>query len=87
MFWQVNKLNPYELIMLIKKRMQDPVFAQKFNALINELNSIPGLQQEVMRIVQINDDKKRQRAIERLPSKVKKTVNEMFQLLNIKVQE
>ncbi|MDY4078077.1 MAG: hypothetical protein ACI33J_02880 [Clostridium sp.] len=68
--------------MLIKKRMQDPVFAQKFNALINELNSIPGLQQEVMRIVQINDDKKRQRAIERLPSKVKKTVNEMFQLLN-----
>lgn len=82
MFWQVNKLNPYELIMLIKKRMQDPVFAQKFNALINELNSIPGLQQEVVRIVQINDDKKRQRAIERLPSKVKKTVNEMFQLLN-----
>lgn len=82
MFWQVNKLNPYELIMLINKRMQDPVFAQKFNALINELNSIPGLQQEVMRIVQINDDKKRQRAIERLPSKVKKTVNEMFQLLN-----
>lgn len=82
MFWQVNKLNPYELIMLIKKRMQDPVFAQKFNALINELNSIPGLQQEVMRIVQINDDKKRQRAIERLPSKVKKTVNEMFHLLN-----
>ncbi len=75
-------MNPYELIMLIKKRMQDPVFAQKFNALINELNSIPGLQQEVMRIVQINDDKKRQRAIERLPSKVKKTVNEMFQLLN-----
>ena len=75
-------MNPYELIMLINKRMQDPVFAQKFNALINELNSIPGLQQEVMRIVQINDDKKRQRAIERLPSKVKKTVNEMFQLLN-----
>lgn len=75
-------MNPYELIMLIKKRMQDPVFAQKFNVLINELNSIPGLQQEVMRIVQINDDKKRQRAIERLPSKVKKTVNEMFQLLN-----
>lgn len=68
--------------MLINKRMQDPVFAQKFNALINELNSIPGLQQEVMRIVQINDDKKRQRAIERLPSKVKKTVNEMFHLLN-----
>ncbi|MCI6189594.1 MAG: hypothetical protein MR691_06565 [Clostridium sp.] len=78
----MNKLNPYELIMLINKRMQDPVFAQKFNALINELNSIPGLQQEVMRIVQINDDKKRQRAIERLPSKVKKTVNEMFHLLN-----
>ena len=75
-------MNPYELIMLIKKRMQDPVFAQRFNALVNELNAIPGLQQEVMRIAQINDDKKRQRAIDRLPSKVKKTVNEMFQLLN-----
>jgi len=75
-------LNPYELIMLIKKRMQDPVFAQKFNALINELNNIPGLQQEVIKIAQINDDKKRQRAIDRLPSKVKRTVNEMFQLLN-----
>lgn len=78
----MNKLNPYELIMLIKKRMQDPVFAQKFNALVNELNSIPGLQQEVIKIAQINDDKKRQRAIDRLPSKVKRTVNEMFQLLN-----
>ena len=78
----MNKLNPYELIMLIKKRMQDPVFAQKFNALINELNNIPGLQQEVIKIAQINDDKKRQRAIDRLPSKVKRTVNEMFQLLN-----
>ena len=65
----MNKLNPYELIMLIKKRMQDPVFAQKFNALVNELNSIPGLQQEVIKIAQINDDKKRQRAIDRLPSK------------------
>ncbi len=75
-------MNPYELIMLIKKRMQDPVFAQKFNALINELNNIPGLQQEVIKIAQINDDKKRQRAIDRLPSKVKRTVNEMFQLLN-----
>lgn len=78
----MNKLNPYELIMLIKKRMQDPVFAQKFNGLVNELNSIPGLQQEVIKIVQINDDKKRQRAIDRLPSKVKRTVNEMFKLLN-----
>ncbi|MFR5946303.1 MAG: hypothetical protein ACLUF8_02745 [Clostridium sp.] len=78
----MNKLNPYELIMLIKKRMQDPVFAQKFNGLVNELNSIPGLQQEVIKIAQINDDKKRQRAIDRLPSKVKRTVNEMFKLLN-----
>ena len=75
-------MNPYELIMLIKKRMQDPLFDKKFNGLVNELNSIPGLQQEVIKIAQINDDKKRQRAIDRLPSKVKRTVNEMFQLLN-----
>ena len=75
-------MTPYELIMLIQRRMKDPIFAQRFNALANELNSIPGLQQEVMRIVQINDDKKRQKAIDRLPSKVKSTVSEMFKLLN-----
>lgn len=75
-------MTPYELIMLIQRRMKDPVFAQRFNALVNELNTVPGLQQEVIRIAQINDDKKRQKAIDRLPSKVKKTVSEMFHLLN-----
>lgn len=76
-------MNPYELIMMIQQRMNnDPTFAAKFTALTNELNNIPGLQQEVMKIAQINDDKKRQKAIDRLPSKVKNTVREMFSLLN-----
>lgn len=76
-------MNPYELIMMIQQRMnQDPNFAARFNRLTNELNNIPGLQQEVLKILQINDPKKRQKAIDRLPSKVKKTVKEMFDLLN-----
>lgn len=76
-------MNPYELIMMIQQRMNnDPVFAAKFNALTNELNSIPGLQQEVLKIVQINDERKRQKAIDKLPGKVKNTVREMFNLLN-----
>lgn len=71
----------YELIMQIQKRMQDPVFAKRFNALVQELNSIPGLQQEVMRIARIEDGKKRQKAIEKLPTKVKRTVEEMMSML------
>lgn len=72
----------YDLIMRIQQRMQDPKFAARFNSLIQDLNSIPGLQQEVMRIARIDDPKKRQKAIEKLPSKVKYTVEEMMRLLN-----
>ena len=76
-------MNPYELIMMIQQRLnQDPNFAAKFNRLTNQLNNIPGLQQEVMRIVQINDQRKRQRAIDKLPSNVKHIVRELFDLLN-----
>lgn len=71
----------YELIMRIQKKMQDPVFAARFNSLVQELNSIPGLQQEVMRIARIEDPRKRQKAIDKLPSKVKYTVQEMMALL------
>ncbi|MBU5488940.1 hypothetical protein KQI77_12460 [Clostridium sp. MSJ-8] len=74
--------NPYELIAKIQQRMQDPVFASQFNSLIQKLNSIPGLQQEVMRIAKIEDPNKRQKAINRLPPKVKSTVEEMMRLLN-----
>lgn len=73
---------PYELIMRIQQRMQDPKFAARFNALIQNLNSIPGLQQEVMRIAKIDDPKKRQKAIDKFPPKVKSTVEEMIKLLN-----
>ena len=76
-------MNPYELIMMIQQKMnQNPTFAARFNELTNELNNVPGLQQEVIKIIQITDPKKRQRAIDRLPSSVKKTVKEMFALLN-----
>lgn len=76
-------MNGYELIMKIQSRMKnDPAFAQRFNALVGELNNIPGLQQEVMNIVRINDEKKRKKAIDKLPSKAKSVVQEIFTLLN-----
>ena len=75
-------MNGYELIMTNQNRMKDPIFAQKFNALAAELNNIPALQQEVLRIAQISDDKKRKKAIDKLPVKPKEIVQQMFYLLN-----
>ena len=76
-------MNPYELIMKIDRKMkEDPVFANKFNRLVGELNRTPGLQQEIMRIAQIKDESKRQRALNNLPDNIKKSVVEMFKLFN-----
>lgn len=75
-------MNPYELIVKVQQRMQqDPAFAQKFAQLTQDLNNIPGLQQEVMRIMQL-DEKKIKKALDKLPDNVKRTVKEMFDLLN-----
>ena len=75
-------MNPYELIVKVQQRMQqDPAFEQKFAQLTQDLNNIPGLQQEVMRIMQL-DEKKRKKALDKLPDNVKRTVKEMFDLLN-----
>lgn len=75
-------MNPYELIVKVQQRMQqDPAFTQKFAQLTQDLNNIPGLQQEVMRIMQL-DEKKRKKALDKLPDNVKRTVKEMFDLLN-----
>lgn len=76
-------MNPYELIMKIDRKMkEDPVFANKFNRLVAELNRTPGLQQEIMRIAQIKDEGNRKRALNNLPDNVKQSVAEMFKLLN-----
>lgn len=75
-------MDGYELIMTIQRKMQNPEFAKKFNNLTAEFNSVPGLQQEVMRIVQIKDEHSRQKAMDKLPSKAKKLVKEMFTLIN-----
>lgn len=74
-------MNGYELIMKIQQKMQDPTFANKFNQMVAELNSIPGLQNEVMKIAQISDEKKRKKAIDKLPDRSKKAVNEILSLL------
>ncbi len=76
-------MNGYELIMKIQRRIQqDPEFAKKFNKVVQDLSNVPGLQQEIMKIAQIQDEKKREKAIERLPSNVKNTVREMLDLIN-----
>lgn len=75
-------MNGFELIMKLRQKMQDPAFAQRFNAIANDLNSIPGLQQEVMRIAQIDNEKKRQKAIDHLPDRAKSSVNELLKMLN-----
>ena len=76
-------MNPYELIMKIDRKMkQDPNFAQKFNKLVAECNRTPGLQQQVMRIAQIQDERKRKIALQNLPENIKQSVAEMFRLLN-----
>lgn len=76
-------MNPYELIMKIDRKMkQDPNFAQKFNKLVAEFNRTPGLQQQVMIIAQIQDERKRKIALQNLPENIKQSVAEMFRLLN-----
>lgn len=75
-------MDGYQLIMRMQQKLQDPVFMQEFTKITNELNGIPGLQQEVLRIAQIEDDKKRQKAIDKLPSKVKDAVKRMVNLIN-----
>ena len=73
-------MNGYELIRKLQNKMQDSNFAQKFNRLAQELNSIPGLQQEIIKIAQMTNE--RQKAIKKLPDNVKKSVAELIQLLN-----
>lgn len=75
-------MNGYNMMMKIKGRMQDPVFAERFNRIVSEFNSIPGVQQEVMRIAQIEDEKKREKALSKLPDRVKRLVRELSSLLN-----
>lgn len=74
-------MNNYNLIMKLKSKMQDPRFSSKFNKLVAEFNSIPGMQQEVMRIAQIQDEKRRDKELSRLPHKVKSLVQDLLSLL------
>ena len=74
-------MNAYQLIMKLQLKMQDPVFANKFNEAVSKLNSIPGLQQQVLKIAQINNENQRQKALDKLPPEVKNTVTEILKLL------
>lgn len=74
-------MNPFELFSVYQRKMNDPNFANQFNYLTSQLNSIPGLQQEVIRIFSISDPRKRQKAIDRLPNNVKDIVGQLFNML------
>ena len=73
-------MNGYELIRKLQNKMQDSNFAQKFNRLAQELNSIPGLQQEIIKIAQMTNERERQKAIKKLPDNVKKFIREIWYL-------
>lgn len=76
-------MNGYQLIMKIQQKMQqDQNFANKFNQAVANLNRIPGLQQQVLQIAQINNEAERQRALDRLPQEAKHSVEELLKLLN-----
>ena len=76
-------MNPYQLIMTVQQKMQqDQNFANKFNKAVSELNSVPGLQQQVIRIAQINDETQRQQVIDGLPRDAKRAVKGIIGLLN-----
>jgi hypothetical protein len=75
-------MNPYQLIMTVQQRLQqDKDFSNKFNKAVSELNNVPGLQQQVMRIAQINDEAQRQQVIDKLPKDAKKAVKGILELL------
>lgn len=74
-------MNAYQLLMQLQLKMKDPVFANKFNTAVSKLNNIPGLQQQVLKIAQINDENQRQKALDKLPVEVKNTVTEILNLL------
>lgn len=76
-------MNPFQLIMKVQQRMQqDQNFANKFNKAVSELNNVPGLQQQVIKIAQINDEAQRQQVIDRLPKDAKVAVKGILDLLN-----
>jgi hypothetical protein len=75
-------MNPYQLIITVQQRMQqDPNFANKFNQAIIELNKIPGLQQKVVQIAQLNTETKRQEAMDKLPKDARNAVVKILSIL------
>lgn len=74
-------MNILGLVMRIKEKMNNPIFAKKFNEASDVVSNMPGLQQEIMRIMQINDAKAQNDAISRLPKEAKEAVVEIISLL------
>ncbi|MGL5149147.1 MAG: hypothetical protein ACRC7N_01060 [Clostridium sp.] len=75
-------MDGYQFIMRLQQKMSNPQFAQRFNELTSELNSMQGLQGKVMEIMQIDSPKKREKALDKLPSRAKNIVRELIELIN-----
>jgi len=75
-------MNAYQLLTKLQSKMQqDPAFANKFKTAVAKLNSIPGLQQQVLKIAQMNNESQRQKALDKLPVEVKNIVTEILNLI------
>ena len=76
-------MNPYELIIKVQQKMKkDPGFANKFNKALSELNKVPGLQQRVLQIAQLNEESQREDAMDKLPKDAKHAVKRLLSLLD-----
>ncbi len=75
-------MNAFELIKKIQMKMNDPVFAARFNNASGIISNTPGLQQEIMRIAQMSNDKDQATAIAKLPRQARDAVQELINLLN-----
>ena len=76
-------MNGYQLIMRIQQKMQqDPSFANRVNRAVSELNSMPGLQQQVLQIAQMKNEKQREQAMNRLPVQARQAVQDILDMLN-----
>ena len=65
----------------VKDNIRKTYPTEIYFTLVDELNRRPALQQEIMRIAQIQNEAQRQKALNKLPDDVKQSVKEMFDLL------
>ncbi|SFB21457.1 hypothetical protein [Clostridium frigidicarnis] len=59
-------MNGMDMSLLFQK-MNDPVFANEFTNIMNEIQSIPGINEKMARINQMQDQEQQVRAMQQIP--------------------